>query len=252
LIVDAYAHCGRNKYLPAEQLIAVMNDVGIDRTILCQHLEEYDNGYLRDVVKEHSDKFRAVCLIDPTRRDALDQLKEWQATGAFRGVRVVAGWLSQYPGLWLAAMKSGLNLVVYAPNGIKSAAQDIITAARGCPSACVVVSHLGNPRVVDGQVVDGMELLTLAQTPNVYVQLSGQSMFCNYPYAALDSFTTDVVKSFGPSRILWGSNLPVSGDSHAVRRDLALLRPGAWGLDQEGIEWVTSRTAMRVWFASAA
>lgn len=250
MIVDAYAHCGKSKYLPVEQVLATMKDVGIARTVLCQHFNDYDNSYLSEVVRQYPDSFTAVCLIDPGGPDALGELKRHQETKMFRGVRLLAEWLGKDSRLWLAAMDLGMNLVVYAPDGIKSAVQDILDAARGCPSAKIIISHLGNPKVVEGRFVDGYDLVALAEAPNVYVQLSGQAMFCEYPYSALDGFIADVVKRFGPGRVMWGSTFPVCGDSRAISKDLALVKAGAWGLDQDGIDSVTGRTAMQVWFSS--
>ncbi|HEX4427558.1 MAG TPA: amidohydrolase family protein [Terriglobales bacterium] len=250
MIVDAYAHCGKVKHAPLEKVLATMKEVGIERTVLCQHLGEYDNDYLANAVSQYPEKFSAVCLVDPALPDSLDRVKNYQHAKLFRGVRVLAEWVDTAPRLWCAAMDLGMNLLVYAPNGIKSSVQNILETARQCPSAKIVISHLGNPKVADGKLVEGMDLMALAQAPNVYVQLSGQSMFCDYPYQALESFTFDAVKRFGPGRVMWGSNFPVSGDSQVVARDLDLVKAGRWELGRNDIERVVGGTALDVWFAS--
>jgi L-fuconolactonase len=116
------------------------------------------------------------------------------------------------------------------------------------PDARIVVSHLGNPQVCDGRFAAGSELLALASEPGVYVLLSGLSMFCEYPYAALDAFVSEAIRQFGSRRIMWGSNFPVCGDRPAYRRDLAMVQSGAWGLDPKETEWIIGRTAKQVWF----
>jgi L-fuconolactonase len=116
------------------------------------------------------------------------------------------------------------------------------------PFARIVISHLGNPKVVGGDVVRGAAVLALASEENIHVQLSGLSMFCEYPHSALDTLISDVVRQFGPRRLLWGSNFPVCGDIQAYRRDLALVQSGAWGLDPDAVDWVTGRAAERLWF----
>jgi L-fuconolactonase len=251
VIVDAYSHCGEIKHAPVERVLSTMKEVGISRTVLCQHLDEYDNTYLSNVVAQHPDLFTAVCLIDPNDPGAGKRLEEWQKTGRFRGVRVLAQWLPKNIDLWCAAMHLGLNLLIYAPDGIKASVHDISTLARSCPSQKIVISHLGNPKVENGRMIQGDELMALAGEPNVCVQLSGQAMFCEYPYTVLDPLVSDVVTRFGPGRIMWGSNFPVGGDSQKVSRDLALVRVGAWGLDRDGVDWVTRRTAMNVWFGAS-
>ena len=250
MIVDAYSHCGEHKYAPVAQVLAAMEEACVSRTVLCQHLAEYDNSYLANAVSQHPSRFKAVCLVDPGRPDALAQLRRWKETGCFRGVRVLVQWLNENLDLYVSAMVMGLNLVVYAPDGIDSSVPRIMEAARACPPAKIVISHLGTPKVVEGRLVDGRALFALAETANVYVQLSGQSMWCEYPYSVLDEFITQTIERFGPSRLMWGSNFPVCGDGRAIQRDVALVRAGSWGLDEDGAKWVIEGTAMHVWFDS--
>jgi L-fuconolactonase len=146
-------------------------------------------------------------------------------------------------------MNLGLNLLIYAPDGIKPSVHDISMLARSCPLQKIVISHLGNPKVENGRMIQGDDLMILAGEPNVCIQLSGQAMFCEYPYSVLDRLVSDVVKQFGASRMMWGSNFPVGGDSEKVSRDLSLVRVGSWGLDRDGVDWVTWRTATNVWFS---
>ena len=47
-MIDAYVHCGQSKYEPVESVLATMSVANVDRAVLIQHLEEYDNSYLRD------------------------------------------------------------------------------------------------------------------------------------------------------------------------------------------------------------
>jgi L-fuconolactonase len=251
MIIDAYSHCGRTKYLPVSQVLSAMDKAGVSRTVLCQHLNDYDNSYLAEVVAQYPDRFAAVCLIDPSQPDAWDRLQEWNTGGFFRGVRLLAPWLAQNTNLYVSAMKVGLNLVVYAPDGIESSVPKILEVARSNSVGKIVISHLGTPKVIDGRLVEGRALFSLTEMPNVFVQLSGQSMVCEYPYSPLDEFTAQAIERFGPSRVMWGSNFPVCGDGRSIQRDLDLVRAGAWGLDQAGAEMVTSHAAMHVWFSPA-
>lgn len=248
MIIDAYAHCGISKYFPVEVVLATMEEAGVDRTVLCQHLGEYDNGYLAEVVAQHSGRFAAACLVDPNQPEAISQLRQWHATRSFRGLRVLAEWLPRNPGLCLEAVDLGMTLVIYAPDGIASAIPDILKLVHQRPGARIVVSHLGNPKVDNSRLVGGSEILTLASDPGIHVQLSGLSMFCEYPYTPLKELIIGVIEQFGPERVMWGSNFPVCGDQRVVRRDLGLVQSGVWGLNPRGIEWVTGSTAQRLWF----
>jgi predicted TIM-barrel fold metal-dependent hydrolase len=248
MIIDAYAHCGISKYLPLPEVLAVMQKADVEKSVLCQHLGEYDNGYLAEVVAQHRDRFAAACLVDPDQPNAVEELRRWNATSCFRGLRLLGDWLARNPGLCLEAIDLGMNLVVYTPEGIAGSMPHILNLVQQRPNARIVLSHLGNPKLENGQLVGSSEILALATEPGIYVQVSGFGMFCDYPYTALTELITQVVRGFGPQRLTWGSNFPVCGDWQAYCRDLALVKSGAWGLEPEGVEWVVAGTAQRLWF----
>jgi predicted TIM-barrel fold metal-dependent hydrolase len=247
MTIDGYAHCGRSKYLPVEDVLTVMQSASVDRAVLCQHLGEYDNQYLADVVERYPTTFAAVCLVDPTSPEASADLHKWHATGRFRGVRLLAEWLLDYEALWAQAVDLDMILVVYSPHGVAPLAPAVARFCASRAAARIVVTHLGNPRV-KGEGFSGVELLRLAAVAGVFVQLSGLSQFCEYPHAALNDFIRDVIGEFGASRIYWGSNFPVCGDGSAYRRDLRQVAGGSWDLTPDQIRWITSRTAERLWF----
>ncbi len=248
-MIDGYAHCGLSKYRPVEDVLAVMRSAGVDRAVLCQHLGEYDNAYLAEVVASHPAIFAAVCLVDPTSHSATADLQKWHGTGRFRGVRLLTQWLSDYESLWARAVELDLTLVLYAPQGMRDAAPAIARFAEAHPNARMVVTHLGNPQLSSGRPVY-RDLLRLAAHKQVYVQLSGLSQFCEYPHVELHGFLREVIQEFGTSRIYWGSNYPVCGDAATYRRDLVQATSGEWNLTPEQIHWITNQTAEQLWFST--
>lgn len=245
-MIDGYSHCGISKYRPALDVLAVMESAGVERAVLCQHLGEYDNRYLAEVVSRYPEKFAAICLVDPTSPTAAADLEKWHSAGKFRGVRLFAEWL-QHESLWSRAVDLGLTLVLYTPEGTAAAAPAIRKFAAAHPSARLVLTHLGNPILKNGQPSD-TELLRLADTPGLFVQLSGLSQFCEFPHPELDSLIRQTIREFGAQRIYWGSNYPVCGGDDEYRRDLEFVSSGVWGLTAEQIEWITTRTAEKLWF----
>lgn len=246
--IDGYSHCGISKYRPVEDVLAVMRAAGVDRAVLCQHLGEYDNSYLAGVVRQHPQSFAAVYLVDPSGPSAVSELEKWHATGAFRGVRLYAGWLDESASLWARAVELGLTLVIYASEGAASAAPPVARFMSAHPDARLVMTHLGNPQLRDGRPADA-ELLRLAEFAGVFVQLSGLSMCCPFPHAELDDLIRATVREFGTQRIYWGSNYPVCGGNAEYVRDLRHVQQGAWGLTTAQVANVTERTAERLWFA---
>jgi L-fuconolactonase len=247
-MIDGYSHCGLSKYRPVEEVLAVMHSAGVDRAVLCQHLGEYDNRYLAEVVAANPATFAAICLVDPTSPSAAADLERWHGTGRFRGVRLLADWLHDYESLWGRAVELDLTLVLYAPQGVAVAAPTIARFLQKHPSARLVITHLGNPQLRDGHLVE-TELLRLATLPGVFVQLSGLSQFCQYPHAEVHDFIRAIIREFGAPRVYWGSNFPVCGGEAEYRRDLLQITSGEWGLTAEQVQWITTGTAEKIWFA---
>jgi L-fuconolactonase len=249
MTIDAYAHCGREKYLPVEVLASVMRESGVERAVLCQHLEQFDNSYLASLLRAEPGRFAGAALVDHRAPGWEGALADVRRLG-FRGIRVTSEALQENPGLSQAAAAAGLHLVLYAPEGIAAVVGPVRELSSAYPQAGFVVSHLGNPAVEDGELRRGRELLTLADLPNVYVLLSGLGMFCAYPYAPLDALVTDVIEAFGPERVMWGSNFPVGGE--AASDYLAELRivvsRERWGIDVDAAAAISDTTARRLWF----
>ena len=249
-MIDAYCHCGVSKYLPVEDVRAAMDLAGVDRTVLVQHIGEYDNRYIAEAAASHPGRFAAVGLVDPARPDWPATMVRLNDSGHFAGVRVVTQVMREYPEFIAAACELGLRLIVDAQTGLAEGIAPVRQLAAAHPAARMVFSHVGFPSLENDRVTSGRELLALADTPGIYVQLSGLSMVCPYPYAALEDFVTEVIEAFTPERIMWGSNFPVCGDAAAYKRDLDLVRSGAHGLDSSGAEQVLETTAARFWFAA--
>lgn len=248
-MIDAYAHCGISRYLPVEPVRSVMEEVGVSRAVLCQHLGEYDNTYLESVVRSQPDRFTAVALVDGLHDGWRRELRDVASSGAFRGLRVVDDVLAENPELALEAATLGLAIVVYAPTGIARAAEPIRKLAATCPGATIEITHLGNPQLEKGRVTGGFELIDLADAPNVVVTLSGLPMFCDYPHHELDELIGATIEAFGPNRLLWGSNFPVGGaDRCSYAREVGLILSGRWGLDSVAIGLITEENARRIWF----
>jgi L-fuconolactonase len=246
--VDAYCHCGISKFLPVQDVVEAMGTALVDRAVLVQHLGEFDNSYLAEVVRHAPEMFIAVGLIDHRLPGALATVESLARDGRFRGVRLPSEALVENREMCLSVAAHGLVPLIDAAGGIGEVRSVVRDLARST-SGPVVISHLGYPSVRDGRLERGIEILDLSDEPRVYVQLSGQGMVCEYPYIALDGLVREVLAAYGSGRTLWGSNYPVCGDADAYRRDLALVEVGAWGLSPEDVARIKGRTADAVWFA---
>jgi len=247
--VDAYAHCGREKYLPVEALEAVMSEAGVDRVVVCQHLGQFDNSYIASLLESRPGRFAGVALVDHDADSWQESLSKVCRSG-FRGLRITSDALRERPALAYQAASAGLNEVLYAPEGVHGIAAPLRVLASTHTQVAFVISHLGAPAVEDGRLRRGDELLDLADLANVYVLLSGLAMYCPFPYEPLDRLVTEAIAAFGQERVMWGSNFPVGGEAAPdYLRDLNLVLSGErWGIDADAAAAISDTTARRLWF----
>lgn len=247
--IDAYAHCGLSKYKPLAELEQAMRRAKVDRAVLVQHLGEYDNTYIQEVVTTNPRKFAGVCLVNYTKDDACDKLRQWAKTGKFRGVRLLMESLESDRALWKEAVNLDFNIVV-DPEGVVGRLGLLIDFLEENPTAVVILSHMGvlNSKE-DPEFVRYRSIFGLGQYPNVYFQVSGMHEFVPYPYKPLWPIVSQALESFGADRMLWGGNYPVVGSDEDYVREVELIRSGTLPISSNVLHKVTSTTALRVWFS---
>ena len=249
MIIDAYTHCGVEKFQPLPDVQTMMRTVGTSKAVLAQHLGQFDNSYIESCVRKSPGTLAGVAMIDanaPTAHSALDAVV---ASGAFRGLRMTAQMLVTAPGIASAAALLGLHLVLHCPDGTAEIAEVLGDIETG--TGRIVVTHLGSPQVTDDAMTRGEELLALAVDPRVLVTLSGAGMSCPFPHEPLCPLVRSVVSEFGADRVMWASNFPITVDATAVAADLRLLQDNVWGLDPSAIAEIQGNVANRVWFTDS-
>ncbi|MAE60297.1 MAG: hypothetical protein CMJ49_02955 [Planctomycetaceae bacterium] len=238
-LIDGYCHCGLRKYRPIEDVGRVSDRFGVSRTVLVQHLGEYDNSYIGAIVEAQPSRFAGVMLVD-VDGDATD-LK----LPGFRGVRLVARTLRTHRHIWEQAASLGLNLVIYDEPTIADHVEALALFSQQHPRASLIISHLG---MLTRSLRDHRQILDLAAHANVYVQVSGMHMISQEPYAPLVPIIERYVEAFGPRRLYYGSNFPVMGHDDLYGRELELMQSGALGVPSDMIEEVLCNTAAALWF----
>jgi L-fuconolactonase len=248
-IVDAYTHCGIHKYHPIEQLTDVMKAAGVSRAVLVQHLGEFNNSYIQEIVANDPDHFAGVCLVDHEHPDCVVQLERWTESGRFKGVRLTTEVCTAAPHLLRSAASLGLIIVLYAPNGIIGSVSLLAEFLEERPDARIVLTHLGNPNVsVESSLSADGKIFRLAEYPGTYFQVSGMKMFCASPHEPLHPLIEEATKHFGTSRLCWGSNYPVVGDERDYINDLNLLLDGQLPVPAESLAEIVGENARRLWF----
>jgi L-fuconolactonase len=159
------------------------------------------------------------------------------------------GWLARpavLRGLHALAA-AGLSLdIVTLPHQLPAA----VTAARSVPGLTIVLDHLGGPPVGSGQ--DGEDgpwaaaIRKLAALPNVTCKLSGAH---TTPADASDlrPYYQTVLTAFGPDRLMFGSDWPVSTLAAPYGRICNLYQELTAQLSPAEQDAIFDRTARRVY-----
>ena len=242
---------------PVELLLAVMGAAAVDRAVLVQPIHYlYDNRYAADCLRRFPDRLAAVGLIDQKAPDAPDQLEQLVQEDGFGGLRIhlksrvsdPSEWAtSDQDALWKRSEALGTCFIVHGPAQHLPAMEPIIARF---PGVSVVLDHIGGaptdeppPRPLLGHV------LGLAQYPNVLVKFIPQAGKSSeaYPYADTHDTFRRIYDAFGPERLMWGTNFPGGMRSTGYVRSLELFRTHLDFLGEGDLEWLFSRTALKVW-----
>ena len=122
---------------------------------------------------------------------------------------------------------------------------------RRCPETRFVLDHLGKPPVAAGGFDPWRaELAELARCPNVLCKLSGlitEADPARWSREELRPYLEHALECFGPERVMYGSDWPVSARTHLYTTWVAILDEVLAGLDPAARERVWRGTARAVY-----
>lgn len=219
----------------AKELIAAMDEAGIDRAIVVQASTAYghDNSYVADSVQQYPDRFAGVFSVDMLAPDAPEQLAHWVGRG-LQGARLFttgstmpgqASWLSDprlHPA-WAWAEENSLPLCLQMRSEGIPALRDLLDRF---PGVKVLLDHAARPDLSGGAPYDeARELFDLAQYDGVYLKLTERTLVSSTKTPAdPETFLGWLLLDFGAERLMWGSNYPAAEDDlstlHQRSRDI--------------------------------
>ncbi|MBL1069063.1 amidohydrolase [Streptomyces sp. 7-21] len=195
-------------------------------------------------------------LTDPGIADALARLRQLPGGAHLAGIRHQVqsepdpGWLLRpdvQRGL-AAVAEAGLvyDLVITADQ-LPAA----VAAAERRPELTFVLDHLGKPPIAAGAFEPwATNLARLAALPNTVAKLSGlvtEADWARWTTAGLRPYAEAALDTFGPGRLMFGSDWPVCTLAAGYERWVAAAEELTAGLSPDERDAVFSATACRVY-----
>lgn len=191
---------------------------GIDKTILVQAAPDIaETEYMLSLA--HNNDFIAgvVGWVDMQDIDAPYQLARLSKNPYFKGVRpmiqdiVDDNWMLN-PSLepaFLSLIQLGLCFdALVKPRHLKQ----LLELVSRYPNLKIVIDHAAKPNIQTGEFKQwAQDIKTLAEKPNVYCKLSGLVTEAghNPNFDILVPYMLHLLKTFGATRLMWGSDWPV-------------------------------------------
>jgi predicted TIM-barrel fold metal-dependent hydrolase len=242
---------GLDSHAP-EELLAAMDDAGVDRSLVVPAMFESDrNGYVLQAAREYPGRLAAVGRVPVEPAAGRELVQRWQERAGLLGLRVTfsgvrRGWLTDgtTEWFWPAAELAGTPVTVYAPG----ATQEVARIARRHPTLRITIDHLGLEGDADSAALRAAAdaLVPLAEIPTISVKASALPFFVRdaYPFASAHDCVRTVVAAFGPKRVFWGSDLTRLRCSY---REAAQFLGEVDGLSTDDLSWIMGRGLLE-WF----
>ena len=230
---------------------------GVDATVLVQSDDDdRDTDLMLEVADAHPRVAAVVAYVPLERPDvAAERLAALRADSRVVGVRNLIHDLPDPDWLLRPEVDEGLtvleragvtfDLVSVLPRHL----EHVTTLSERHPDLRIVIDHLSKPPIGGDAVEPWWSLIAAAaENPLVHAKVSGL-----YPGAAPDTWTVEGIQPFvdralevfGPSRLMYGGDWPISVASGGYDRVFEGLQAALAGLSDDEAEQVWSGTARR-------
>jgi predicted TIM-barrel fold metal-dependent hydrolase len=236
-----------------EMLLDLMRANGVERTVIIHVIYyRWDNSYLADVLREYPKYFRGVARVNPESPHAPDDLSRLVEEQGFRGVRLSPAsdasgdWIRGplMPPLWKRCRELRVPMTILA-DIVRM--PDIAVLAEKFPDLTVVIDHMADCPA--DQPEELKKLLALERYPRVFVKVSHTWSVSKqpYPYRDAQAQVKRLYDTFGPQRLMWGTDWPMVETYCSYAKALAMVRDEMKFLNEEDKSWMLGRTVERVW-----
>lgn len=240
--------------LPYAEVAATIRRAGVDHALqVTRTLSGYDNDYSVEGARRFADTFRVCGRFDPSGGDLRGRLSAFMSEPTMAAIRLFwysadDAWLSDgsLDAFWLEAEALEVPVCVYAPRNV-AALQGV---ASRYPGLRLIVDHLGADlfRPVGQRFDDWHQVRRLQRFQHVYLKVSAlpEATGEQFPFPAAQKRVREVYELFGPDRLMWGSNLPLTTRVCTYEEAVDLIRVGCDFLTAQDRAKVLGATATKV------
>jgi predicted TIM-barrel fold metal-dependent hydrolase len=255
-----------------ERMLAQMQYLGVDRALLQSgKLYGITNRYLADVVRRWPDRFRGCATVDEDRADVqVEALQE-----AIRRLGLSALYFSndgfaaggyqrrfddaRYFPFWEAVDALEVPVLWDIRFAVRRSQADYMAEAvrlgghlRRFPRIQNVLTHGLPASTLDGgQIRD--DLWATLREPNLTVELLFPLLHgatWEYPYLEAQAIVRELHARLGPTKLLWGSDMPNVERSCTYRQSLDYLRRHCRFISAADLDLIVAGNADRLYFRS--
>ena len=231
-----------------------IRQAGVQHAIqVTRTLSGYDNSYSLEGAREMPGTFRVCGRFDPRGADLSGRLRAFSGDPSLVGIRLFwysadDAWLGDgsLDGFWREAEKVEVAVCVYAPRNLGAFAD---VAAR-FPGVRLVVDHLGADLFspLSKRFGHWDDVCGLANFENVHLKVSAlpEATGERFPFPAAQERIREVYEQFGPDRLMWGSNFPLTRRVCSYAEAVDLIRVACDFFTPEDRAKVLSETARTV------
>lgn len=238
---------------PIEKVLETIDAADVQRAIIVPvSCTGFDNEYSLAAARAQPDRLAVMGRFDIDAVDAREQLAGWLDRPGMLGIRhFFSGepWMSllteeRYAWFWKDAEELQVPIMCLVPGNMKA----LHPILKRHPELRLIIDHAGrHPRGPKDEAAweDLDQTLHLASFKNTSIKVSSLPSFSSnpYPYPSLHRPIKKIYDTFGPQRMMWGSD--VTRLDWGYENNLRLFTEALEFLSSEDQEWILSRSAAK-------
>jgi L-fuconolactonase len=219
-----------NEVPDALRMLRWMEEENVDGIVAVQKrmIYRYDNSYILDSSDRYPELFSAVVILDAEDQATPGLVRTWIERHGLAGVRLFGGrkpdgsmpWLNSPMALktWDVAQQAGLvmDLEVLSQGGGGPSIPSILALARDYPDVRIVLDHLLEPEMEEGEHFGLDERYDkLAGWNNIFFKFTSINLdICREAGIPADKVLRRAVDMFGADHLMWGSDIGTSSGTY--------------------------------------